>query len=253
MSNQPLNDAIVAPKRELLRGTIIAAVVAAFVLTFAVLPAEYGIDPTGAGQAMGLTKLHAPAAAPAVPLAKAGAAASTPAAAPATAGSTVSAPGEQRALTISSKPAVAYRADEMEITLPAGRGLEVKTRLAKGATLIYAWKTKNAEKLNHDFHGEPVNAKEDEFESFILEDGVSESKGTLIAPFTGVHGWYWKNKTSAPVTVVLRASGFYTDKVGHYKGQLGRGPLTGRINGQNSFGAFSSTSVDGRSPFSGPP
>lgn len=207
MANHPLNDTLVAPKRELLRGTIGAAVVAAIVLTVAVLPAEYGIDPTGAGAAMGLTKLHAAAAAP-------GANASTTATAsgsPPAAGSTVSAPGEQRALTVSSKPVVAYRSDELEITLPAGRGLEVKAHLAKGATLIYTWKTRNSEKVNHDFHGEPVNAKENEFESFILEEGVSESKGTLIAPFSGVHGWYWKNKTAAPVTVVLRASGFYTD------------------------------------------
>jgi hypothetical protein len=208
MSNQTLNDAIVAPKRDLLRGTIVAAVVAAIVLTVAVLPAEYGIDPTGAGAAMGLTKLHTPVAA--LPQ-KAGAPVAAPAAAPPAGGSTVSAPGEQRAMTISSKPTVAYRADEMEITLAAGKGVEVKTHLAKGATLIYTWKTKNAEKVNHDFHGEPVDAKENEFESFILEDQVSESKGTLIAPFTGVHGWYWKNKTGAPVTVALKASGFYTD------------------------------------------
>ena len=207
MSNPIMQDGIVASRRQLLRGTIIAAAVAAVVLTFAVLPAEYGIDPTGAGQAMGLTKLHAPAS---VNTAVAPVAAA-PVAAQIVAGSSVSAPGEARALTISSKPTVAYRADEMEITLPPGKGLEVKTHLAKGATLIYAWKTRNAEKVSHDFHGEPVNAKEDEFESFILEDSVSQSKGTLIAPFTGVHGWYWKNETAAPVTVVLQASGFYTD------------------------------------------
>lgn len=208
MSNPILNDAIVAPKIDLLRGTIIAAIVAVVVLTVAVLPAEYGIDPTGAGAAMGLTKLHTPVGT--LPQ-QAGSPAAVPAAAPPAGGSTVSAPGEQREITISSKPTVAYRADQMEITLAAGKGVEVKTHLAKGATLIYTWKTKNAEKVNHDFHGEPVNAKENEFESFILEDGVSESKGTLIAPFTGVHGWYWKNKTAAPVTVVLKASGFYTD------------------------------------------
>ncbi len=215
MTTPHINDAIVAPKRELLRGMLIAAFVGAIVLTVAVLPAEYGIDPTGAGGALGLTKLHTPetAAAPANQSAPAKPyTAASPAPAPAAVqGSTVSAPGEERGMTVSSRPAVPYRADEMEIILPAGKGLEVKTHLAKGATLIYAWKTSNAEKLNHDFHGEPVNAKEDEFESFILEDGVSESKGTLIAPFTGVHGWYWKNTTEKPVKGVLKASGFYTE------------------------------------------
>lgn len=208
MSHSELIGTHVVPKRELLRGMFIAAIVAAAILTVAVLPAEYGIDPTGAGQALGLTMLHSTELAPTV----AGKAVSTqPSQLPATAGSTVSAPGEKRSLTISSKPALPYRADDMEIVLAAGEGIEVKTHLAKGATLIYTWKTKNAEKINHDFHGEPVNAKENEFESFILENGVSESRGTLVAPFTGVHGWYWENNTSGPVTVQLRTSGFYSD------------------------------------------
>lgn len=33
------------------------------------------------------------------------------------------------------------------------------------------------------FHDEPVDAGKDEFESFILGKGVSESRGSLIAPF----------------------------------------------------------------------
>lgn len=206
---QPLNGAIVAPKKELLRGMLIAAGVAGLLLVGAVLPAEYGIDPTGVGKALGLTQLSS-VAVPAV----ASAPADAPAAAGmsgATKGSTVSAKGEQRALTIASAQAVAYRADSMEIVLPPKKGLEVKTHLAKGATLIYSWKTKNGELVNHDFHGEPVDAGQNEFESFILGKGVSESRGSLIAPFTGVHGWYWKNLSSEPVTIVLSASGFYTD------------------------------------------
>ena len=207
--------AVSTPKAELARGLLIALAVAGVILTVAVLPAEYGIDPTGAGKALGLTALHkstqgtaatdtastapriGPSPQPAVPAAGAL--------------STVTAVGETRALTISSKPSIAYRADQMEIVVPPRKGLEVKTHLAKGATLIYAWKTKDAKPVNHDFHGEPVNAKENQFESFILEEAVSESRGTLIAPFTGVHGWYWKNKSDAPVTVVLQASGFYSD------------------------------------------
>ncbi len=217
-------DAHVVPKRELLRGTVFAAIVAAVILTVAVLPAEYGIDPTGLGKAMGLTKLHAESATPAVannsaavraPAAAAAAAAVSVAGPAVPAGgaprSTVSAPGEERALTISSRPPLPYRTDDMEILVAPGKGVEVKTLLAKGQTLIYTWKTKDAALVNHDFHGEPVNAKENEFESFILEREVSESRGTLIAPFTGVHGWYWKNKSTVPVTVALRASGFYSE------------------------------------------
>lgn len=214
-------DTHVVPKRELLRGTVYAAIVAAVILTVAVLPAEYGVDPTGLGKTMGLIKLHADSATPAIANNSAavqvpGAATAVPAAGPSVpAGgsprSTVSAPGEQRALTISSRPSLPYRTDDMEILVAPGKGVEVKTLLAKGQTLIYTWKTKDAALVNHDFHGEPVNAKENEFESFILEKEVSESRGTLIAPFTGVHGWYWKNKSTVPVTVVLRASGFYSE------------------------------------------
>jgi hypothetical protein len=198
--------AVSAPKKELLRGTLVAAAIAGVILTIAVLPAEYGIDPTGVGKALGLTSLHVAGTAPAPGTAGA----EVDAVVPAPQGSQVSAPGETRALTIASKQTVAYRADIQEWTLAPGKGLEVKANLAKGATLIYSWKTKNGERINHDFHGDPTNAKNNEFESFIAEKDVSQSSASLIAPFTGVHGWYWKNKTSAPVTLVLHASGFYT-------------------------------------------
>ena len=210
---QASNGAVSVPKKELLRGMLIAAGVAGALLTTAVLPAEFGIDPTGAGKALGLTQLAAavpaaPAAAPAQPGASVLSHLSAPGASQ---GSTVSARGEQRAITIAAAQEVAYRADSMEIVLPPKKGLEVKTKLAKGSTLIYSWKTKNGELVNHDFHGEPVDAGKDEFESFILEKGVNKSQGVLIAPFSGVHGWYWKNLCSEPVTIVLSSSGFYSD------------------------------------------
>ena len=197
MTSTPMNGGISVAKKELLRGTGLAAVAAGLILTVAILPAEYGIDPTGIGKALGLTTLHRPA--------------TTADSAPAAQGSQVAAPGEARALTIAAKQTVPYRSDEQEITLAPGKGLEVKTHLAKGATLIYSWETKGGAVVNHDFHGEPVNAREDEFESFIADKGVSSSSGSLIAPFTGVHGWYWKNKSAEPVTLILRSSGFYAD------------------------------------------
>ena len=205
------------PKKELLRGSALALLVAGVLLVGAVLPAEYGIDPTGIGKGLGLTALHntAPAGAASIVPAAAGAAPAAPfnVALPTTVppGSKVSAKGEQRGISIASKQAVAYHSNTMEVVLPPHKGKEVKTHLAKGATLIYTWKTAGGEVVNHDFHGEPVDAGKNEFESFILEKGVNESRGSLIAPFTGSHGWYWKNNTNAPVTIVLNASGFYSD------------------------------------------
>ena len=182
--------AITASRRELAKGTGIAAAIAAVALTFFVLPSEYGIDPTGVGGVLGLTALHAPAPE------------ETPEPAP------VGATG-----TIAGRQQPAYRSDTKQVTLPPGKGLEVKTTLDKGAALIYSWKTEGGEVVNHDFHGEPLGAKDDEFESFIKERGVSESRGMLIAPFPGTHGWFWGNKTDKPIVITLTASGFYTDIV----------------------------------------
>ena len=214
MTQTTINGAVAASKHELLRGVLVATLVAGVLLVGAILPAEYGIDPTGVGKSLGLTALYNPAPAPVhvVPPVAAAVARIDPAL-PTTVkpGSTVSAMGEPRGIAIASKQALPYRTDTMEIVLAPRKGVEVKTHLAKGATLIYSWKTAGGEAINHDFHGEPVDAGKDEFESFILEKDVRESRGALIAPFTGVHGWYWKNNSDAPVTVVLASSGFYRD------------------------------------------
>jgi len=43
--------------KQLLRSTILAAISALVLLVVVVLPAEYGIDPTGAGRALRLTEM----------------------------------------------------------------------------------------------------------------------------------------------------------------------------------------------------
>ena len=183
-----------ASKRELAIGALIAAAIAAVILTVAVLPAEYGIDPTGIGKALGLTALHNTPGTETKDRAK----------------NIVAAPVAMPA-TITSKQIASYRADTQKITLQPGEGLEYKTRLKKGAALIYSWKTQQGEKIHHEFHGEPLNAKPDVYESYINEKQVSESSGSLIAPFAGTHGWYWENKNTTPVTLTLNASGFYAE------------------------------------------
>ena len=188
MSTSPTDGAITAGRRQLAGGLLISAVVAAVILVAAVLPAEYGIDPLRIGRLLGLTALR-----------------------PAGAAEASTAPQARPSGTLTARQVPAYRADTREVTLAPGKGLEVKTRLEKGATLAYSWRTRDGAKVLHDFHGDPLGAKNDEFESFIKDAEAHESRGYLVAPFTGSHGWYWKNKTAAPVTIELQLSGFYTD------------------------------------------
>lgn len=184
---------------QLIKATGLALVVAGLILITTVLPAEHGIDPTGIGKLLGLTALsnQKDVVTKSKGSSEVSAAVTTP---------VVSSAG-----TTSSKQAPLYRADTRQITLQPGEGLEFKTRLEKGAALIYSWKTQQGEKIDHEFHGEPLQAKADEYESYILEKQVSESSGALIAPFAGTHGWYWNNKNKTPVTVTLNASGFYAE------------------------------------------
>jgi hypothetical protein len=40
---------------------------------------------------------------------------------------------------------------------------------------------------------------------------VASDEGELVAAFTGNHGWFWRNRGSADVTVVLKTGGVYSD------------------------------------------
>ncbi len=44
--------------------------------------------------------------------------------------------------------------------------------------------------------------------------GVPDQSGELVAAFTGNHGWFWRNRTDAPVTVTLRTRGDYAEMKG---------------------------------------
>ena len=80
--------------------------------------------------------------------------------------------------------------------------------MRRGDQLTYTWTADQGE-LFFDFHGEPEGAASDVFTSF--EKGtLATAKGDHDAPFTGTHGWYWKNRTDAPITLTLHTSGVYS-------------------------------------------
>lgn len=178
------------PPAVLAKATGGAAIAAAVILTLFVLPAEYGIDPTGAGAALGLTgmvaaKADAPAPATAAPVA----------ALPAKADIARTAP---------------WRQDDMTITLAPHSGQEIKAHMAAGDSFVFAWESKGGP-VKVDMHGEKANAVEGEFTSYWEEREMTGAQGSFTAPYAGKHGWYWRNKGDTPVTVTVRTTGFYKD------------------------------------------
>lgn len=171
----------------LLKATLAALVVAGIVLVTAVLPAEYGIDPTGAGRALGLTGLF-----------EAGQEAAAVASAPAT----ITAAEGGPVFTQFNE----YREDTREFTIEPKSGMEFKYNLNKGATMIYSWTATGF--VDFDFHTEPAGKPASASDSFEKGEAV-QKKGGYTAPYDGIHGWYWENKGSAPVKVTLHTAGFY--------------------------------------------
>jgi hypothetical protein len=198
--------------RTLLRSTAIAVVIALVLLVTVVLPAEYGTDPTGIGRVLGLTEMgeikmtlarEAAAAEASEREAARNAAAAptgTPAAtvAPVTPASAAAAPGS------------APKADSVRVVLPPGESKEVKLIMRKGARVTYAWSTDRGT-LNFETHGDTLNAPPGVFHSYGKGRGARSDEGSFVAVFDGMHGWFWRNRTSEPVTVTLRAEGEYQE------------------------------------------
>jgi hypothetical protein len=171
-------DSLVQSTATLARASAFAALLASITLIVAILPAEYGIDPTGIGKSMGLT--------------------------------TLATFETQNTASSSEKTTqtIEYREDSVKITVPAGKGLEYKFHLLKGDAMRYAWASTKGE-LFFDFHGEPDGDTTGYFESYTLST-ASKVRGTFTASFNGAHGWYWKNSGTSPAIVTLETQGNYS-------------------------------------------
>ncbi|ENG0045662.1 transmembrane anchor protein [Pseudomonas aeruginosa] len=189
--------------KQLLRSTLIALVAAFAILIAIVLPSEYGIDPTGIGRVLGLsemgeikTQLAEEAAADAARDAALAAEQSAPALAPTTGAATSPAQPVEDAT---------WR-DEMRVVLQPGQGAEVKLSMKTGEQAQFSWVAEGGV-VNFDTHGDGGG------QSISYEKGraVPADDGVLEAAFDGNHGWFWRNRDSADVTVIIRTRGQYTE------------------------------------------
>jgi hypothetical protein len=201
--------------QQLLRSTLIAAASAAVLLVTVVLPAEYGIDPTGLGSVLRLTEMGriktqlaaeatSDASANTRPTAAAPAPAPAPAQAPAAA-TDGARKDEAPAAAVPSRAAAQWK-DEQRFALAPGQGLEIKLLMQQGARAEYAWVVSGGV-VNYDTHGDGSGRSI----SYAKGRGVPGDDGVLTAAFTGNHGWFWRNRGKADVEVVLRTRGEYSE------------------------------------------
>lgn len=205
---------------KLLRSTGIALLVALLLLVTAVMPAEYGLDPTGIGrllglQAMGEIKRSAQANEKAATTTVApGATTSGATIAPTPAPTVTStapvapvAPVAAVAPASSAAAAAGVRSDQVSLTLKPGEGAEMKLVMDKGAVVRYRWAAREGA-VNFDAHGE---SSENSFTvSYKKGKDARQDQGTLEAAFKGQHGWYWKNRSRQSVVVDLFTEGQYS-------------------------------------------
>ena len=198
----------------LLKATAIALIVACVLLVTTILPAEYGIDPTGIGARLGLNKLNA-AAAPVEPVV-----------------SKKTAPEKQQVTesnisgvekldavgqpvkpiddTVVTKHEGDIRTETMTVTIAPNKGAEIKTKMKAGDSFVFYWEASGGV-VASDMHGDKLNAAEGEYTSYWIDTPRTSASGSFTAAFEGKHGWYWLNRGDKPVTLTVKVSGFQAE------------------------------------------
>ena len=166
-------------KAKLAWATLAALIVAGVVLVATVLPAEYDIDPLGIGEALGLRVLSEPGSGP-IPVRSDG--------------------------VIAHRSS--YRLDRRTFVLAPEGWVEYKYRLEEGRSMVYSWTASHW--VRSEMHSEADGAPEGTAEFFEVEEQTLARHGSYVAPFPGIHGWYWLNETDDTVTVTLDAAGFFS-------------------------------------------
>ena len=169
----------------ILLASLAAFVVAALILATLVLPAEFNRDPLGTGQLLGIKGLSN--AAPQI-------------------------------ISQEEKP---YREDAVSFQLLPFESVEYKYELEQGHAMLYNWHATNM--VTVEFHGEPDDGPEGYAESYS-KGKFDQDNGAFVAPFSGIHGWFWENRGTDTVTVKLRTAGFYGARLEFRNGFVNKKP-----------------------------
>ncbi|WP_170334008.1 transmembrane anchor protein [Ruegeria arenilitoris] len=183
---------------QLIRSTVIAGASAAVILVSVVLPAEYGIDPTGVGRVLGLQEMGE---------IKSQLADEAEADRQLESQDQSSLMNDVLGLFIGSAHAQEAEVwqDETSFILTPGESAEWKLFMEEGATAEYRMVVTGG-RVNFDLHGHGGE------QSITYEKGRGSTgaEGTIEAAFAGEHGWFWRNRDSGDVSVMVQVRGDYS-------------------------------------------
>ena len=186
---------------QLLRSTILAAVAAIVMLVTVILPAEYAIDPTGIGRALGLAEMgeikKELAEEAEQDRLKHGAS-----------DKSSSRFDDFLGLFVSTAHAQDAWRDTITFTLAPGATSEIKLVMKEKDVAEYAWIGEGG-RVNYDLHAHGKGQSID----YEKGRGKTSGEGRIEAPFPGEHGWFWRNRDKADVTITLQLRGAYSKVV----------------------------------------
>ena len=154
-----------------LTAVLCSLLLAALTLVIFVLPAEYNLDPSGVGEFLGIKGMSGYAV---------------------------------NAVAVEDLP---YRSDQVEFPLAPFESVEYKYTLRQGQAIVFSWHSDG--EVVYDFHSEQAGQDPEDAVSFLLGRGAIQH-GTYVAPFDGIHGWFWENRGAQEVIVKLQASGYFS-------------------------------------------
>ena len=151
-----------------------------------ILPAEFGRDPTGLGRALGLEVLSTEGM------------------------NEEQLRGAKRTGVLAELGggSIADPQDRYTVELAPFASTEFKYTLAEGDRMRFAWEATGP--VDFDMHAHPFEGGEALTESYAVTKAPSQS-GVYTAQFSGIHGWFWQNRTMDNVTLTLEAAGPMTE------------------------------------------
>jgi len=103
------------------------------------------------------------------------------------------------------------RQDTVTFVLEPDGTAEIKMTMEAGNVAEYSW-TATGGRVNFDLHAHSGGESVD----YERGSGQTSGEGSIEAPFAGDHGWFWRNRDSAPITMTIQLRGEYSEVVETY-------------------------------------